>query len=52
MGAMLGVLIIGTLNNGLILTSVPTFYQLLAKGTLLILAVIVQEQQMRRAGEA
>ena len=51
-GAMLGVLIIGTLNNGLILTSVPTFYQLLAKGTLLILAVIVQEQQMRRAGEA
>lgn len=51
-GAMLGVLIIGTLNNGLILTSVPTFYQLLAKGTLLILAVIIQEQQMRRAGEA
>ena len=51
-GAMLGVLIIGTLNNGMILTSVPTFYQLLAKGTLLILAVIVQEQQMRRTGEA
>ncbi|MFO1070986.1 MAG: ABC transporter permease [Geminicoccaceae bacterium] len=51
-GAMLGVLIIGVLNNGLILTSVPTFYQLLARGALLIVAVIIMEQQMRRAGEA
>jgi ribose/xylose/arabinose/galactoside ABC-type transport system permease subunit len=30
---------------------VPTFYQLLAKGALLILAVIVQERQRMRAGE-
>lgn len=50
-GALLGVLIIGVLNNGLILTSVPTFYQLLAKGTLLIVAVIIQEAQMRRSGD-
>ena len=50
-GAMLGVLIIGVLNNGMILTSVPTFYQLLAKGALLILAVIVQERQRARSGE-
>lgn len=50
-GALLGVLIIGVLNNGLILTSVPTFYQLLAKGTLLIAAVIIQEAQMRRSGD-
>ena len=50
-GAMLGVLIIGVLNNGMILTSVPTFYQLLAKGALLILAVIVQERQKARRGE-
>ena len=50
-GALLGVLIIGVLNNGLILTSVPTFYQLLAKGTLLIVAVIIQEAQMRRNGD-
>ena len=33
-GALLGVLIIGVLNNGMILTAVPTFYQLLAKGAL------------------
>ena len=51
-GALLGVLIIGVLNNGLILTSVPTFYQLIAKGALLIVAVMIQEQQLRRAGEA
>ena len=51
-GAMLGVLIIGVLNNGMILTSVPTFYQLIAKGALLIAAVMIQERQLRRAGEA
>ena len=51
-GALLGVLIIGVLNNGLILTSVPTFYQLIAKGALLIVAVMIQERQLRRAGEA
>lgn len=50
-GAMLGVLIIGVLNNGMILTSVPTFYQLLAKGTLLVAAVIIQERQRVRSGE-
>jgi ribose transport system permease protein/L-arabinose transport system permease protein len=50
-GAMLGVLIIGVLNNGMILTSVPTFYQLLAKGALLIAAVIIQERQRARSGE-
>ena len=51
-GALLGVLIIGVLNNGMILTGVPTFYQLLAKGALLILAVMIQERQLRRAGES
>ena len=41
-------LIIGVLNNGLILTSVPTFYQLIAKGVLLIVAVMIAEQQARQ----
>jgi ribose/xylose/arabinose/galactoside ABC-type transport system permease subunit len=50
-GAMLGVLILGVLNNGMILTSVPTFYQLLAKGALLVTAVIIQEHQRLRTGE-
>lgn len=48
-GALLGVVIIGVLNNGMILTAVPTFYQLLAKGALLILAVLVAEYRLNRA---
>ena len=47
-GALLGVAIIGILNNGMILTSVPTFYQLLAKGSLLILAVVIAEYHLNR----
>lgn len=48
-GALLGVAIIGVLNNGMILTGVPTFYQMLAKGTLLILAVLIAEYRNNRA---
>jgi len=50
LGGLLGVLIIGVLDNGLILTSVPTFFQMVAKGVLLITAVIIAEQQARRYG--
>jgi len=49
-GGMLGVIILGVLNNGMILTSVPTFYQMVARGLLLILAVLVAEQQAKRYG--
>lgn len=49
-GGMLGVVIIGVLNNGMILTSVPTFYQMVAKGVLLIAAVVIAEHQSRRYG--
>jgi len=48
-GALLGVAIIGVLNNGMILTAVPTFYQMLAKGTLLILAVLLAEYRLNRS---
>lgn len=48
-GAMLGVLIIGTLNNGMILLSIPTFYQRVARGLLLIIAALIQNWQMRSA---
>ena len=47
-GALLGVTIIGVLNNGMILTGVPTFYQMLAKGSLLILAVLMSEYTQNR----
>jgi L-arabinose transport system permease protein len=49
-GGLLGVVILGVLNNGMILTSVPTFYQMVARGLLLILAVLVAEHQARRFG--
>ena len=49
-GGVLGVIILGVLNNGMILTSVPTFYQMVARGLLLIFAVLVAEQQARRYG--
>ncbi|MBA3325212.1 MAG: ABC transporter permease [Rhodobacteraceae bacterium] len=48
-GALLAVTIIGVLNNGMILTAVPTFYQMLAKGTLLILAVLIAEYRLNRS---
>jgi ribose transport system permease protein/L-arabinose transport system permease protein len=47
-GGLLGVLILGVLNNGMILTSVPTFYQMVARGVLLVAAVVIAEQQARR----
>lgn len=46
-GALLGVLIIGTLSNGMILLGVPSFYQLVAKGGLLIFAVVMSERRFR-----
>lgn len=49
-GGVLGVIILGVLNNGMILTSVPTFYQMVARGLLLIFAVLVAEHQARRYG--
>ena len=42
-GTILGVLIIGTLNNGMLLMMVPNFYQLVAKGLLLLAAVMIME---------
>ncbi len=50
-GGLLGVIILGVLNNGMILTSVPTFYQLLARGALLIAAVVIAERQLSWRGE-
>jgi ribose transport system permease protein/L-arabinose transport system permease protein len=47
-GALLGVTIIGVLDNGLILLNVPSFYQLIAKGALLVLAVMIQEWRTGR----
>ena len=44
---MLGLLIIGVLNNGLILLNVDTFWQEVARGTLLVLAVSFDQLRIR-----
>ena len=45
-GTLLGALIMETLRNGLVLTDVSSFYQMIAWGTVLLLAVVID--QLRR----
>lgn len=48
-GTLLAVLIIGTLNNGMTLLAVPSYFQTVASGLLLLLAVgIAQARQLSR----
>jgi L-arabinose transport system permease protein len=42
LGAVLGVLILGVLENGMVLLGVNQFYQNILKGALLIIAVLIQ----------
>lgn len=51
-GTMLAVLLVGTLSNGMDLLGIPTFYQLVAKGALLVLAVAVGQYRQARAERA
>jgi ribose transport system permease protein len=46
-GTMLGLLIIGVLNNGLVLLDVGSFWQDVARGTLLVLAVSFDQLRAR-----
>ena len=47
-GTLLGVLIMGTLNNGFTLLNIPAFYQMIAQGLVLIMAVFID--QVRTGG--
>jgi ribose transport system permease protein len=49
-GTILAVLLLGTLTNGMILLDVPSFWQLVAKGALLVVAVVIQQWRARDAG--
>jgi len=44
----LGVLVIGVLNNGMVLLNVPSFYQIAANGVLLLVAVAIDQLRIRR----
>lgn len=52
LGTVLGVLTLGVLNTGLLLTEVTVNWQLIAKGTLVVLALATGEYFRRRAGTA
>ncbi|SRR6266446_2973950 len=46
-GTLIGALIIGVLNNGLVLMNVPFFYQLIIKGAVIIVAVLIDQLRSR-----
>ncbi len=48
-GTLVGVLIIGVINNGMTLLSVPPYWQIAAKGTLLLVAVAIDVLRKRKA---
>lgn len=49
-GTMLAVVLLGALTNGMILLGIQSFYQLVAKGALLVLAVTIQQYRLSRTG--
>jgi L-arabinose transport system permease protein len=48
-GTVVGVLIMGTVQNVLNLLNVPTFYQYVVRGTVLLVAVLFDQLKQRRA---
>lgn len=49
-GTMLGVIILGTLNNGLTILNVSSFWQEIARGSVLIAAVGLDQLRLRLSG--
>jgi ribose/xylose/arabinose/galactoside ABC-type transport system permease subunit len=52
LGTVIGALIMGVLQNGLNLLAVQSYYQQMAIGAVLILAVYIDQHQVRREGRA
>jgi D-xylose transport system permease protein len=52
LGALLGALLMGSLNNGMSLMNVPTFYQNTARGVVLLLAVALDQWSRRRGTQS
>ncbi len=48
LGTVIGALIIGVINNGMNLLSVPYFYQLIVKGVVILVAVGIDVQNKKR----
>jgi erythritol transport system permease protein len=51
-GSIVGALILGVLNDGLIIVGVSSFWQTAIKGMVVILAVVIDQFQLRKQNEA
>jgi erythritol transport system permease protein len=51
-GSIIGALIIGVLNDGLIMVGVSSFWQTAIKGMVVVLAVIIDQYQLKKQNEA
>ena len=49
LGTILGVLVLGVLNNGLLLMNVSAYWQLIAQGTVLVTVVVLQVKPWSKA---
>ena len=49
-GTLIGALIIGTLNNGLNLLGVSSFYQQIVKGIVIVIAVLLDRKNIKIGG--
>ena len=47
-GVVVGVLIMGTVQNVLNLLNVPTFYQYVVRGTILLIAILLDQLKQRK----
>jgi erythritol transport system permease protein len=51
-GSIVGALIIGVLNDGLVMVGVSSFWQTAIKGMVVIVAVIIDQYQLKKQNEA
>lgn len=51
-GSIVGALILGVLNDGLVMVGVSSFWQTAIKGMVVVLAVIIDQYQLRKQNEA
>ncbi|RKX86874.1 MAG: ABC transporter permease [Spirochaetes bacterium] len=51
-GAIIGALILGVLNDGLVMVGVSSFWQIAIKGMVVVLAVIIDQYQLKKQDEA
>ncbi|MCK4516713.1 MAG: ABC transporter permease, partial [Spirochaetaceae bacterium] len=51
-GSVVGALILGVLNDGLVMVGVSSFWQTAIKGMVVVLAVIIDQYQLGKQNEA